>query len=136
MASGQGYSQEEGIDYDETYAPIARLEAIRMLLAFGCSNWFNSSYMTIIQFSSSKTSLTFLGSTWYKKVAYWYLFLMDDLVLMPLDGSPMISFFLTYFLSLGNIGSFSSWYSWFLSIGSYLECLIHFDLMNVFQDFE
>ena len=28
------YSQEEGIDYDETYAPVARLEAIRMFFAF------------------------------------------------------------------------------------------------------
>ncbi|KAE8695879.1 Detected protein of unknown function [Hibiscus syriacus] len=28
----QGYTQEEGIDYDETYAPVARMEAIRMLL--------------------------------------------------------------------------------------------------------
>ena len=24
----KGYNQEEGIDYDETYAPVARLEAI------------------------------------------------------------------------------------------------------------
>jgi len=30
----QGYCQEEGIDYEETFAPVARLEAIRMLLAF------------------------------------------------------------------------------------------------------
>ena len=30
----QGYSQEEGIDFDETYAPIAKLESIRMILAF------------------------------------------------------------------------------------------------------
>ncbi|XP_073152670.1 uncharacterized protein [Henckelia pumila] len=30
----QGYRQEEGIDYDETYAPIARLEAIRIFLAY------------------------------------------------------------------------------------------------------
>ena len=30
----KGYNQEEGIDYDETYAPVARLEAIRMLLAY------------------------------------------------------------------------------------------------------
>ena len=29
----KGYSQEEGFDYDETYAPVARLEAIRILLA-------------------------------------------------------------------------------------------------------
>ena len=30
----KGYNQEEGIDYDETYAPVTRLEAIRMLLAY------------------------------------------------------------------------------------------------------
>ena len=32
----QGFNQEEGIDYEETFAPVARLEAIRMLLAFAC----------------------------------------------------------------------------------------------------
>ncbi|GKB99177.1 retrovirus-related pol polyprotein from transposon TNT 1-94, partial [Tanacetum coccineum] len=30
----QGYNQQEGIDYEETYAPIARLESIRILLAY------------------------------------------------------------------------------------------------------
>ena len=29
-------NQEEGIDFDETYAPVARLESIRILLAFSC----------------------------------------------------------------------------------------------------
>ncbi|KAJ9566535.1 hypothetical protein OSB04_002501 [Centaurea solstitialis] len=29
----QGYRQEEGIDYDETFAPVARLEDIRLFLA-------------------------------------------------------------------------------------------------------
>ncbi|GKD03456.1 retrovirus-related pol polyprotein from transposon TNT 1-94 [Tanacetum coccineum] len=33
----QGYNQQEGIDYDETYAPIARLESIRILLAYSCA---------------------------------------------------------------------------------------------------
>ncbi|GJX06078.1 retrovirus-related pol polyprotein from transposon TNT 1-94 [Tanacetum coccineum] len=29
-----GYCQQEGIDYDETFAPIARIEAIRLFLAY------------------------------------------------------------------------------------------------------
>nr|GEV16200.1 copia protein [Tanacetum cinerariifolium] len=33
----QGYNQQEGIDYDETYAPPARLESIRILLAYACA---------------------------------------------------------------------------------------------------
>ncbi|GJX39007.1 retrovirus-related pol polyprotein from transposon TNT 1-94 [Tanacetum coccineum] len=32
-----GYNQQEGIDYDETYAPVARLESIRILLAYACA---------------------------------------------------------------------------------------------------
>ena len=30
----QGYTQVEGLDFGETYAPVARLEAIRILLAY------------------------------------------------------------------------------------------------------
>ncbi|GJT51897.1 putative ribonuclease H-like domain-containing protein [Tanacetum coccineum] len=30
----QGYTQEEGIDYDEFFAPVARIEAIRLFLAY------------------------------------------------------------------------------------------------------
>ena len=30
----QGFNQEKMIDYEETFAPVARLEAIRMLLPF------------------------------------------------------------------------------------------------------
>nr|GEY34921.1 retrotransposon protein [Tanacetum cinerariifolium] len=33
----QGYNQQEGIDYDETYTPLARLESIRILLAYVCA---------------------------------------------------------------------------------------------------
>ncbi|GKA12531.1 retrovirus-related pol polyprotein from transposon TNT 1-94 [Tanacetum coccineum] len=33
----QGYNQQEGIDYDETYASVARLESIRILLAYACA---------------------------------------------------------------------------------------------------
>ena len=32
----QGYSQMEGVDYDETFAPVARMESIIILLALAC----------------------------------------------------------------------------------------------------
>jgi hypothetical protein len=36
----QGYSQVEGLDFGETFSPIAYLEAIRILLAFAASKGF------------------------------------------------------------------------------------------------
>jgi hypothetical protein len=32
----QGYTQIEGLDFDETFAPVARLESIRLLLGVSC----------------------------------------------------------------------------------------------------
>ena len=34
----QGYTQVEGLDFGEIYAPVARLEAIRILLAYACAH--------------------------------------------------------------------------------------------------
>jgi hypothetical protein len=36
----QGYSQKEGIDYEEAFAPVAHLEEIRILLAFSVAKGF------------------------------------------------------------------------------------------------
>ena len=33
----KGYAQIEGIDFEETFAPVARMEAIRMIWAYTCS---------------------------------------------------------------------------------------------------
>jgi hypothetical protein len=36
----KGYSQVEGLDFGETYAPVARLESIRILLAYATYHGF------------------------------------------------------------------------------------------------
>jgi hypothetical protein len=43
----QGYSQKEGIDYEEIFAPVACLEAIRILLAFSMAKGFKLYQMDV-----------------------------------------------------------------------------------------
>ncbi|WVZ83063.1 hypothetical protein U9M48_030245 [Paspalum notatum var. saurae] len=43
----QGFYQKEGIDYAETFAPVARLVAIRILLAFAASKGFKLQHMDV-----------------------------------------------------------------------------------------
>ncbi|GKC67375.1 retrovirus-related pol polyprotein from transposon TNT 1-94 [Tanacetum coccineum] len=43
----QGYNQQEGIDYDQTYAPVARLESIQILLALACEKAFKLYQMDV-----------------------------------------------------------------------------------------
>nr|GEU65904.1 copia protein [Tanacetum cinerariifolium] len=50
----QGYNQQEAIDYDETFAPVARLEAIRIFLAF-------ATYMNFILYQMDVKSVFLNG---------------------------------------------------------------------------
>ena len=43
----QGYSQVEGVDFGETFAPVARLESIRILLAFAAHYGFKLQQMDV-----------------------------------------------------------------------------------------
>ncbi|GJT02273.1 putative ribonuclease H-like domain-containing protein [Tanacetum coccineum] len=43
----QGYRQEEGVDYDEVFAPFARIEAIRLFLAFASFMGFTMYQMDV-----------------------------------------------------------------------------------------
>ena len=43
----KGYAQVEGIDFEETFAPVARLEAIIMFLAFSCYKNFKVYQMDV-----------------------------------------------------------------------------------------
>ncbi|GJR76780.1 retrovirus-related pol polyprotein from transposon TNT 1-94 [Tanacetum coccineum] len=62
----QGYNQQEGIDYDETFAPVARLEAIKIFLAF-------ATYMNFIVYQMDVKS-AFLNALYGLKQAprAWY----------------------------------------------------------------
>ena len=46
----KGYSQEEGIDYGETFAPVARLEGVRTLLSYAAHRGFKV-YQIDVKFS-------------------------------------------------------------------------------------
>nr|GEV17179.1 retrovirus-related Pol polyprotein from transposon TNT 1-94 [Tanacetum cinerariifolium] len=50
----QGYNQQKSIDYDETFAPVAMLEAIRIFLAF-------ATYMNFIVYQMDVKSALFNG---------------------------------------------------------------------------
>jgi hypothetical protein len=43
----QGFTQAEGLDFEETYAPVARLEAIWMLLAYATHHDFKLYQMDV-----------------------------------------------------------------------------------------
>jgi hypothetical protein len=43
----QGFSQKEGIDYEETFAPVSRLEATRIVLAFSVAKGFKLNQMYV-----------------------------------------------------------------------------------------
>ena len=43
----QGYNQEEGIDYNETFSPVARMEAFRILIAFAAFMGFKLYQMDV-----------------------------------------------------------------------------------------
>jgi hypothetical protein len=43
----KGYAQIEGLDFDETFAPVERLEAIRIFLAYACPKRFKVYQMDV-----------------------------------------------------------------------------------------
>jgi len=69
----KGYNQEKGIDFDETYAHVARLEVVRLLLAYACmcnlklsqmdvKNAFLNKICYTISETPNSSTLTFIHS--------------------------------------------------------------------------
>ena len=55
----KGYCQAEGVDFDETFAPVARLEAIQIFLAYAAHLQFKVYQMDV--------KSAFLNGTWFKQ---------------------------------------------------------------------
>ncbi|GJT64459.1 retrovirus-related pol polyprotein from transposon TNT 1-94 [Tanacetum coccineum] len=53
----RGYHQEEGIDFEESFAPVARLEAIRIFLAF-------TAHMNMVVYQMDIKSAFLNGNLW------------------------------------------------------------------------
>nr|GEV53136.1 putative ribonuclease H-like domain-containing protein [Tanacetum cinerariifolium] len=64
----RGHTQEEGIDYDEVFAPIARIEAIRLFLAY-------ASFMGFMVYKVFKAlyGLHQAPKAWYETIANYLL---------------------------------------------------------------
>ncbi|GJU80257.1 putative ribonuclease H-like domain-containing protein [Tanacetum coccineum] len=93
----QGHRQEEGIDYDEVFAPVARIEAIRIFLAF-------ASYMGFIVYQMDVKSAFLYGKI---DEEFKFMWMISSLGLRRNLGVMMKSRFqmssmgeLTFFLGL------------------------------------
>ncbi|GJS49211.1 putative ribonuclease H-like domain-containing protein [Tanacetum coccineum] len=66
----QGYRQEEGVDYDDVFAPVARIEAIRLFLAFASFMGF-----TVYQMEVEKAlyGLHQAPRAWYETLSTYLL---------------------------------------------------------------
>ncbi|GJV52719.1 putative ribonuclease H-like domain-containing protein [Tanacetum coccineum] len=63
----QGHTQEEGIDYDEVFAPVARIEAIRLFLAYASFKDFHSMTITSAPRAWYETLSTYLLDNGFHK---------------------------------------------------------------------
>nr|GEX77238.1 hypothetical protein [Tanacetum cinerariifolium] len=63
----RGYRQEEGIDFEESFAPVARMEAIRIFLAFAAHKSFTLFQMDV------KTIFLHEPRAWYDELSTFLL---------------------------------------------------------------
>ncbi|GKC30860.1 putative ribonuclease H-like domain-containing protein [Tanacetum coccineum] len=105
----QGYRQEEGIDYDEVFAPVARIEAIRIFLVF-------ASYMGFIVYQMDVKSAFLYGIIYEESLVCYFFYslvgkvdkkkgtidktLLSKTRLFLSRRAKMISYELTLFLGL------------------------------------
>ncbi|GJZ22961.1 retrovirus-related pol polyprotein from transposon TNT 1-94 [Tanacetum coccineum] len=69
----QGYTQEEGIDYDEVFAPVARIEAIRLFLAYASFKDFVDFPDRVYKVEKALYGLHQAPRAWYETLSTYLL---------------------------------------------------------------
>jgi vacuolar-type H+-ATPase catalytic subunit A/Vma1 len=68
----KGYAQEEGIDYGETFAPIAKLKGVRTLLTYSAYKGFKFYQMDVKSAFLNGTLIHLVPNCNGTAVAIWY----------------------------------------------------------------
>jgi hypothetical protein len=79
----KGYSQVEGLDFDETYAHVARLESIRILLAYATYHDFKLYQMEDSEYHNHVYKLSKALYGLKQAARAWYECLRDFLITDP-----------------------------------------------------
>ncbi|GJR87419.1 gag-pol polyprotein [Tanacetum coccineum] len=85
----QGHRQEEGIDYDEVFAPVARIEAIRLFLAFTSYKGFLVYQMDVksaFLYGTIDEELLELGMR-HSLLSYWRMVLEESMWMTSYYGA-------------------------------------------------
>ena len=61
----KGYSQVDGIDYNETFAPVAKMDSIRLALAIAASKQWEVHHMDV--------KCAFLSGDLSKEICYFFI---------------------------------------------------------------
>ncbi|GJR07314.1 putative ribonuclease H-like domain-containing protein [Tanacetum coccineum] len=122
----QGHRQEEGIDYDEAFAPVARIKAIRLFLAFASYMGFMSCE-SFVWPSSSTTGLVYVDDIIFGSTNKAWCDEFEVLMKGEFEMSAMGE--LTFFLGL-QVTQKSN--GIFISQDKYVQDMLKkFDMVNV-----
>ncbi|GKA78043.1 retrovirus-related pol polyprotein from transposon TNT 1-94 [Tanacetum coccineum] len=91
-----GYGQKEGIDFEESYAPVARLEAVRLLVAYAAHKSFPPDRFVdphhpnkVYRLKKALYGLKQASRTWYDELSNFLILKKHGMTSCDSIGTPM-----------------------------------------------